>query len=100
MSVGERAKGLIILLRWEVTKIRSVEAECTEARGATIFSEVSMTKMFAIRRSHTTNYAISRSAVCTITREKQGGIQSNTKVTAFFLTCAMLVLEYSCLEVT
>ena len=34
---------MIIVLRWEVTKTRSVEAECIEARKATMFSEVSMT---------------------------------------------------------
>ena len=43
MSVGERAKGLIMLLRREVTKIRSFEDERTEVRKTTIFSEVSMT---------------------------------------------------------
>ena len=41
--VDDRAKQLSVVLRWEVAKIRSLEAECIEANKATIFSGVSMT---------------------------------------------------------
>ena len=39
----DRAKQLSVVLRREVAKIRSLEAECIEANKATIFSGVSMT---------------------------------------------------------
>ena len=41
--VDDRAKQLSVVLRREVAKIRSLEAECIEANKATIFSGVSMT---------------------------------------------------------
>ena len=46
-SVGDQEKGLSILFRGDVAKIRSFEAECkqrVEARKTTIFSGVSMTR--------------------------------------------------------
>ena len=39
----DRAKQLSVVLKREVAKIRSLEAECIEANKATIFSGVSMT---------------------------------------------------------
>ena len=45
-SVGDRAKQLSVVLRREVTKIRSFEAEHAQARKTIIFSEVSMTDLF------------------------------------------------------
>ena len=45
-SVDDRAKQLSVVLRREVTKIRSFEAEQAQARKTTIFSEVSMTRIF------------------------------------------------------
>jgi len=41
--IGTEPKRLSIVLRREVTKIRSFEAEHAQARKTTIFSEVSMT---------------------------------------------------------
>ena len=43
-SVGDREKGLSILFRREIAKIRSVRAEQAQANEATIFSGVSMTE--------------------------------------------------------
>ena len=40
--VGDRAKRLRVVLRWEVTKTRRNEAGCIEARVSTMFWEVSM----------------------------------------------------------
>ena len=34
---ADREKQLSIVFRWELTKTRSVEAECIEARKATMF---------------------------------------------------------------
>jgi len=42
-SVGDRAKQLNVVLRREITKIGSFEAEQAQAHKTTIFSEVSMT---------------------------------------------------------
>ena len=42
-EVGDRAKQLSVVLRREITKIRSFEAEQAQARKTTIFSGVSMT---------------------------------------------------------
>ena len=42
-SVADRAKQLNVVLRREITKIRSFEAEQAQAHKTTIFSEASMT---------------------------------------------------------
>ena len=51
-SVGDRAKQLNVVLRREITKIGSFEAEQAQAHKTTIFSEVSMTDFKPSRGSH------------------------------------------------